>query len=78
MKRVLILAALMATPPAHAGSFKAPEGCETFMTVQARGCRVSNHYRCTTDQPGDQWRADAPGPKVYVSAGNKKGPCGPG
>ena len=58
MKRVLILAALMATPPAHAGSFKAPEGCETFMTVQARGCRVSNHYRCTADQPGDQWRAD--------------------
>lgn len=28
------------------------------MTVQAKGCRVSNHYKCSADQPGDQWRAD--------------------
>ena len=44
--------------PAFAASFTAPEGCTTFMTVQAKGCRVSNHYKCTADAPGDQWRAD--------------------
>lgn len=58
MKRLLILAAWAASFPAHAGSFKAPEGCEATLTVQARACRVSNHYRCTADAPGDQWRAD--------------------
>jgi hypothetical protein len=44
--------------PAVASSFTAPEGCTTFMTVQAKGCRVSNHYKCTADAPGDQWRTD--------------------
>lgn len=51
---LLVLAAL----PAHAGSFSPPAGCTTFMTVQSRQCRVSNHYKCTADAPGDQWRAD--------------------
>ena len=60
MTRSITLAALLlaAAAPAEAGSFKAPEGCEAFLTVQSRGCRVSNHYRCTADQAGDQWRAD--------------------
>jgi hypothetical protein len=44
--------------PVMASSFTAPEGCTTFMTVQAKGCRVSNHYKCTADAPGDQWRTD--------------------
>ncbi|MDP4031582.1 MAG: hypothetical protein Q8P60_01790 [Pseudorhodobacter sp.] len=44
--------------PAGAGAFNPPEGCEAFLTVQSRGCRVSNHYRCEADAPGDQWRAD--------------------
>lgn len=48
---------LLATAPAGAAGFQAPEGCEAFLTVQSRACRVSNHYRCTA-QPGDQWRAD--------------------
>jgi len=59
--RLGLCAALMALamgPAAQAGSFTPPEGCESFLTVQARGCRVSNHYRCTADAPGDQWRAD--------------------
>jgi hypothetical protein len=57
--RPLILAAALALPfTARAGSFTPPAGCETFMTVQARQCRVSNHYRCAADTPGDQWRAD--------------------
>ncbi len=39
-------------------TFVAPPGCTGFLTVQSRGCRVSNHYRCEADPPGDQWRAD--------------------
>ena len=53
-----LLALILAPLPAAAGDWTAPEGCTTFMTVQARGCRVSNHYRCTADAAGDQWRAD--------------------
>lgn len=52
------LASLAPAAPAFAGSFKPPASCEAFMTVQSRACRVSNHYRCSTDAPGDQWRAD--------------------
>lgn len=52
-------AAVFAAPaPAAAGAFSPPEGCTTWLTVQARQCRVSNYYRCTGDAPGDQWRAD--------------------
>lgn len=52
------LAPLAGGAPAFAGSFKAPAGCEAFLTVQSRACRVSNHYRCSADAPGEQWRAD--------------------
>lgn len=59
MLRSLILTSALALPaPALAGSFVPPEGCQTFMTVQARQCRVSNHYKCSADAAGDQWRAD--------------------
>lgn len=58
MKPLILTLGLFAALPAEAGSFTPPEGCETFLTVQARGCRVSNHYRCEADAPGDQWRAD--------------------
>ncbi len=40
------------------GVFTPPEGCTGWLTVQSRGCRVSNHYKCVGDAPGDQWRAD--------------------
>ena len=40
------------------GVFQPPPGCTGWLTVQSRGCRVSNHYRCDSDAPGDQWRAD--------------------
>lgn len=52
------LALLLLPLPAVAGTWQPPAGCEIFLTVQAKGCRVSNHYRCTADAPGDQWRAD--------------------
>lgn len=51
---LLVLAAL----PAGAGTFRPPAGCEVYLTVQSRSCKVSNHYRCAADPPGDQWRAD--------------------
>ena len=49
---------LMLAVPALAGPFTPPEGCTTFLTVQSKQCRVSNHYTCTADRAGDQWRAD--------------------
>ncbi len=58
MRHLILTAALILPVPAFAGSFNPPEGCTTFMTVQARQCRVSNHYKCTADAPGAQWRAD--------------------
>jgi hypothetical protein len=51
------LAALAATPTL-AGTWTAPQGCEAFMTVQAKACRVSQYYKCSADAPGDQWRVD--------------------
>lgn len=58
-RSLAIVTALLTAPlPAQAGSFSPPEGCTTTMTVQSRQCRVSNHYTCTADKPGDQWRAD--------------------
>jgi hypothetical protein len=53
-----LLVLLGSTPAAMAGSFKPPEGCEVYLTVQSKQCRVSNHYRCAADPAGDQWRAD--------------------
>ncbi len=57
MKGALLL--FLALPvSAAAGTWQPPAGCEVFLTVQAKACRVSNHYRCEGDAPGDQWRAD--------------------
>jgi len=55
---VFAVCAAVLPVPAFAGAWDAPEGCEIFLTVQAKACRVSNHYRCSGDDPGDQWRAD--------------------
>lgn len=58
MIRALALLALLPVDALAAG-FVPPAGCETWMTVQARQCRVSNYYRCSADAAGDQWRMDA-------------------
>lgn len=58
MKARLACALLGLASPALAGTWTPPEGCEVFMTVQSKACRVSNHYTCAGDPPGDQWRAD--------------------
>ncbi len=58
MRLALILSLALPMPALAAGTFTPPEGCSTWMTVQARACRVSQYYKCTADAPGDQWRAD--------------------
>lgn len=66
--RGLALGALIAPLPAAAGTFTPPPGCTGFLTVQARGCKVSNHYICAADAPGDQWRVDfGPGGPYFAS-----------
>ncbi len=58
--RVFLLLACLTAPaaPALAGTWAVPEGCEAFMTVQSKACRVSHYYKCSADAPGDQWRVD--------------------
>jgi hypothetical protein len=58
MRLALILSLVLPLPTFAAGTFTPPEGCTTWMTVQARACRVSQYYKCSADAPGDQWRAD--------------------
>ena len=58
MHLVLAGVATLLTFPAAAGTFTPPAGCEGWMTVQMRNCKVSNHYRCAADAPGDTWRVD--------------------
>jgi hypothetical protein len=59
MRVFLLLACLIApVAPVLAGTWGVPEGCEAFMTVQSKACRVSHYYKCSADAPGDQWRVD--------------------
>ena len=55
---LVFLGFALAPVPVQAGAFNPPDGCTGYLTVQSRGCRVSNHYTCEKDTPGDQWRAD--------------------
>lgn len=53
---LLLSASLSFLAPAQAAApFVPPAGCRLEMTVQNRGCSVSQHYRCDADAPGDQW-----------------------
>ncbi|MDP3194034.1 hypothetical protein [Tabrizicola sp.] len=49
---------LAVAAPAKAEVWAAPAGCETFLTVQFRECRISNYYRCAAEPEGHVWRAD--------------------
>jgi len=58
MRIVPVIFLLTAVAPALAGTWTPPEGCTAYLTVQAKQCRVSHHYTCAGDAPGDQWRVD--------------------
>jgi len=58
MKALFAVPVLLLALPAGASSFTPPQGCTLKMTVQSRGCNVSNYYICEADPAGDQWRAD--------------------
>lgn len=64
----LTLPALLLAAPALAATFEPPAGCTTYMTMQSRGCTVSQFYTCEADPAGHQWRADfgADGP-IFLS-----------
>jgi hypothetical protein len=55
---LLTLSAPLLATAASAGTFTPPEGCKVNLTVQSRGCLVSEFYTCESDAKGDQWRAD--------------------
>jgi hypothetical protein len=57
MKHLALLFIVLAAPAA-AGTFTPPKGCTAKLTVQSRGCLVSQFYTCEADKPGEQWRAD--------------------
>ena len=55
--RLAVVAAALLTLsalPVHAATFTPPEGCKLEITVQNRGCTVSQYYRCDSDAAGDQ------------------------
>lgn len=52
---VTVIAALTSSAlPGHAGTFTPPQGCKLEVTVQNRGCTVSQIYRCDADPDGHQ------------------------
>ena len=57
MKR-LVLPLILLAAPTYAATFTPPMGCTAYLTVQSRGCLVSQFYTCEADAKGEQWRAD--------------------
>jgi hypothetical protein len=54
----LLAAAVVTTLPAQAEVWTVPAGCQIFLTVQSKECRVSNYYRCAGEPQGYRWQAD--------------------
>lgn len=48
------LAAVLTAAPAPAANFRPPQGCRLQVTVQNRGCSVSQYFVCEADPRGDQ------------------------
>lgn len=46
------------TAQTQGGLFTPPEGCETYLTVQSRGCTVTNHFICPRIDPDHRFRTD--------------------
>ena len=53
-----ILFGLVLSTPLAAQPVDLPEGCEAYLTVQAKSCRVSHHFTCEADPEGWQRRID--------------------
>ncbi len=54
-----ITSALLTFPAlAQGGVYTPPAGCEGWLTVQTRSCKVSNYFRCDSDPAGGTWRTD--------------------
>lgn len=68
MKPLFAVPILLFAAPALAGSFTPPEGCMLKMTVQSRGCNVSNYFVCSADNEGEQWRADFDQEGIYFQS----------
>ena len=52
---IVAMAAGWALPmPVHAGTYTPPDGCKLEVTVQNRGCTISQIYRCEQDPKGYQ------------------------
>ncbi|MEO0990058.1 MAG: hypothetical protein AAFX00_03805 [Pseudomonadota bacterium] len=63
-----ILTGLSCTGASAQGvNFQAPAGCEAYLTVQMKGCLVSNHWRCEAEPEGHSWAAlyGERGPAVF-------------
>ena len=53
MKR-LVLPLILLAAPTSAATFAPPTGCTAYLTVQSRGCLVSQFYTCESDAKGEQ------------------------
>lgn len=51
---IAITALMLTLLPAQSAVFAPPAGCDLTMTVQNRGCRVTQYYICDADPAGDQ------------------------
>jgi hypothetical protein len=58
MKLFFALPFIALAAPAAAQQWQLPENCTGYLTIQQRGCVVSNHYTCEGDPEGHQWRVD--------------------
>lgn len=44
--------------PVAAGTFSPPQGCDAYLTVQARSCVVEHLWTCAGEATGLQWRGE--------------------
>lgn len=60
--------ALLTAPAATAQQWAPPEGCDGFLTVQMRGCFVTNFWRCDEAPEGYVYRASHDDEGALVAA----------
>ena len=55
---ILLTLASAGAAQTQGGLFTPPEGCEAYLTVQSRGCSVTNHFICPQIAPDHTFRTD--------------------